>query len=105
MKEAIASWEVNNSREFLISGERFEDFISRQWQDNKQQKEDEKHQRVGIDILIGYLFYEFIMLLMNSLVHQNLNRPYIHVIDRILVHHDSSCKNSRVGQKMLFCNR
>ena len=49
VKDQIESWEKSTGREFLVSGQRFVDFIQKQWDDFNLQKEQEKIQRVRND--------------------------------------------------------
>ena len=55
MLEDISIWEKENSREFLMEGVCFKEFVKRQWQDYSAQKEAEKQQRVRLDFLYHVL--------------------------------------------------
>lgn len=45
VKDAIAAWETENCKEFLVGGVRFTEYIDQQWEQYKQEKENEKFQR------------------------------------------------------------
>ena len=47
MAEFIEDWEKKNNKTFRVGGVRFMDFIKRQWEDFKVQRETEKEQRVS----------------------------------------------------------
>ena len=55
IKESIEAWEATNGREFLVGGQRFMDFVQKQWDEYKIMKENEKEQRVGVAVFKSFL--------------------------------------------------
>ncbi len=47
VKDQIEAWEKETGTQFLVSGQGFVDFIQRQWDEYKTQKEKEKEERVS----------------------------------------------------------
>ena len=45
----IAEWEIQMGRQFLVHGQRYQDYIRKQWADYQVEKEQQKQQRVSMD--------------------------------------------------------
>uniref|UniRef100_A0A8C4RHE6 Zgc:86764 n=1 Tax=Erpetoichthys calabaricus TaxID=27687 RepID=A0A8C4RHE6_ERPCA len=60
IKSFIDTWEAEQGTVFLVRGQRFMDYVAKQWEDYKLQKEKEKNERVSLKfrILSTILLYE-----------------------------------------------
>lgn len=47
LKAQIDGWEQEHSREFLVSGRKFLEYVQEQWESHHSEKEKEKLERVG----------------------------------------------------------
>lgn len=47
LKAQIDGWEQEHSREFLVSGRKFLEYVQEQWEIHQSEKEKEKLERVG----------------------------------------------------------
>lgn len=47
LKAQIDGWELEHSREFLVSGRKFLEYVQEQWEIHQSEKEKEKLERVG----------------------------------------------------------
>lgn len=51
MKAQIDSWEEEHSKEFLVNGQKFLEYVQQQWKEHHEKKEKEKLERVWLLLL------------------------------------------------------